>query len=157
MPQTTRLQTTRCCSRHLLILVLCNVGGSPRYDPGFNLILICVNYMSSNISSTLWMFADDTKVYGELSNIARDIETLQFGVYQLVSWATKWQLRFNFDKCEVLRITHKCDLSSLHTYWAWECIKDLGIMVSSGLSWSEHALMWPLIKPTNYWVWFTER
>ena len=94
--------------------------------------------MSSNISSTLWMFADDTKVYRELSNIARDIETLQFGVYQLVSWATKWQLRFNFDKCEVLRITHKCDLSSLHTYWVWECIKDLGIMVSSGLSWSEH-------------------
>ena len=82
------------------------------------LFLIYVNDISSNISSTLRMFPDDTKVYRELSNIARDIETLQFGVYQLVSWATKWQLRFNFDKCEVLRITHKCDLSSLHTYWA---------------------------------------
>ena len=30
------------------------------------------------------MFADDTKVYRELPNIARDIETLQFGVYQLL-------------------------------------------------------------------------
>ena len=26
------------CSRHPLILVLCNVGGSPRYDPGPNFI-----------------------------------------------------------------------------------------------------------------------
>ena len=89
------------------------------------------------------MFADDTKVYRELSNIARDSEALQFDVDQLPSWASKWQLRFNPDKCEVLDITHKRDLS-LPTYSfgtslkSEKCVKDLGIMISSDLSWSEH-------------------
>ena len=78
------------------------------------------------------MFVDDTKVHRELSNIARDSEALQFDVDQLLSWASKWQLRFHPDKCEVLRITHKRDFS-LPEY-------SLGtsIMVSSDLSWSEH-------------------
>ena len=49
----------------------------------------------------MMMFADDTKVYGELSNIARESTALQFDVDQLVPWAPKWQLRFNSDKCEV--------------------------------------------------------
>jgi len=68
-------------------------------------------YITSNISSTLRLFADDTKVYRELSNIARDSEALQLDVDQPLSWASKWQLRFNPDKCEVLRITHNRDLS----------------------------------------------
>ena len=45
------------------------------------LFLIYVSDISSNISSTLRMFPDDTKVYRELSNIARDSEAL----YSLVS------------------------------------------------------------------------
>ena len=106
------------------------------------LFLIYVNDISSNISSTLRMFADDTKVYRELSNIAKDSEALQLDVDQLLSWASKWQLRFNPDKCEVLRITHKRDFS-LPTYSlgtspkSVKHVKDLGIMVSSDLSWSE--------------------
>ena len=45
------------------------------------LFLIYVSDISSNISSTLRMFPDDTKVYRELSNIARDSEAL----YNLMS------------------------------------------------------------------------
>ena len=89
------------------------------------------------------MFVDDTKVYRELSNKGRDSEALQFDVDQLLSWASKWQLCFNPDKYEVLRITHKQDFSlpaySLGTSpKSVKCIKDLGIMVSSDLSRSEH-------------------
>ena len=91
------------------------------------------------------MFADDTKVYRELSNIGRDSEALhvQFDVDQLLSWASKWQLHFNADKCEVLRIMHKRDFSlpaySLGTSLkSVKCVKDIGIMVTSDLSWSEH-------------------
>ena len=50
------------------------------------LVLIYVNDISSNISSTLRMFADNTKVYRELSNIAKDSEALQLDVDQLLSW-----------------------------------------------------------------------
>ena len=119
--------------RHLLILVLCSVGGSPRYDPGPNFITITI---------TVRLFAD-TKIYRELSNIARDREALQFDVDQLVSWASKCQLRFNFDKCELLRITYKRDLSlPIYTLGTSlkivKCVKDMSIMVSSDLSWSEH-------------------
>ena len=93
------------------------------------------------------MFADDTKVYRELSNIAKDSEALQFDVDQLVSWASKWPLHFSSERCEVLRITHRCELSlpkySLGTSLkTGKCIKELGIMVSSDLS-------WPLINQAN--------
>ena len=138
-------QTTCCCSRHPLILDLCNVGGFPKVKSWtqFYFSLIYVNDISSNISSTLRMFADDTKVYRELSNITRDSEALQFDVDQLLSWASKWQLCFNPDKCKVLCITHKryffLPAYSLGTSLkSVKCIKDLGIMVSSDLSWSEH-------------------
>lgn len=49
----------------------------------------------------MMMFADDTEVYGELSNMARESTAVQFDVDQLVPWAPKWPLRFNSDKCEV--------------------------------------------------------
>ena len=57
------------------------------------------------------MFADDTKVHRELSNVTRHSETLELDVDHLLSWASKWQLRFNPNKCEVLRVAHKRDLS----------------------------------------------
>ena len=109
------------------------------------LFLIYVIDMSSSISSTLRTFADNTKVHRELSNIARDSEALQSDV-ESVSWASKWQLHFNSDKCEVLSILHNRDLSlpsyslgtSLKTI---KCVKDFGIMVSLDVSWSEHVDM----------------
>ena len=89
------------------------------------------------------MFADVTKVHRELSNITRDSEAQQLDVDHLLSWASTWQQCFNPDKCEVLRVTHKRDLY-LPTYSlctsikSVKCVKDLGITISSDLSWSEH-------------------
>ena len=84
--------------------------GLPKVRPWAQFFLVYVNDISSNISSTLRIFADDTDVNRELSNLARDSEAPQFDVDQLLSWASKWQLRFNPDKCEVLRVAHKRDL-----------------------------------------------
>ena len=92
------------------------------------------------------MFADDTKVHRELPNITRDSEALQLDVDHLLSWASTWQQRFNPDKYEVLRVTHKRDLS-IPTYSlctsikSVKCGKDLGITISSDLSWSEHVIV----------------
>ena len=100
------------------------------------------------------MFADDTKVYREPSDITRDSEALQFEVDQLLYWTSNWQPLFNPVKYEVLRITHKRDLS-LPTYSlgisleSVKCVKNLGIMVFSVLSWSEHVNV-TLIRLTNY-------
>ena len=85
------------------------------------------------------MFADDTKVCRELLNIARDIEALQFDVDQLLFWASKRQLRFNPDKSRYVLLTNETS-PSLHTQSlkSVKCVKNLGIMISSDLSWSEH-------------------
>ena len=103
------------------------------------LFLIYVNDVSFNISSTLRMFADDSKVYKELSNMTRDNEAIQLDVDHLLSWASKWQLRVNPEKCEALRVTHKRDPSNL-TYSlvtsikSVKLVKDLGITISADLS-----------------------
>lgn len=59
---------------------------------GQMLFLIYVNDISSKVSSTLRMFVDDTKVYRELLNIARDREALQFDVDQLLSCTGNYAL-----------------------------------------------------------------
>ena len=60
------------------------------------IFLIYVN----DISSKFRMFADDTKVYRELSNIGRDSEALQLDVDELLS---KWQLRFRLHSLCILQ------------------------------------------------------
>ena len=57
-----------------------------------------------------------------------------------------WQLKFNPDKCEIMRITHKQDKSKERytldpngeILKSVRNIKDLGIKISYDLSWSNH-------------------
>ena len=57
------------------------------------------------------MFADDTKVYREITDFENDTRALQTYIVRLANWATLWQLRFNPEKCETTRITHSCGRS----------------------------------------------
>ena len=52
--------------------------------------LMYVNVMSSNISSSLKMYADNTKVYRELSNLETNTRTLQFDINPLNGEVTLW-------------------------------------------------------------------
>ena len=87
------------------------------------------------------MFADDTKVYREISDFVNDTPAPQTDVDHLANWATLWQLRFNPEKCETMRITHNRD-RSVPSYTMGsrimrvKCTKDLGVLISSVLSWS---------------------
>ena len=101
------------------------------------LFLICVNDISSNILSYIKMFADDTKVYREISDFVNDTRALQTDIDRLANWATLWQLRFNPEKCETMRITHQRDRSvPSYTMGSMlvKCTKDLGVLISSDLS-----------------------
>ena len=55
-----------------------------------------------------------------------------------------WQVKFNPEKCEAMRISHKQDKSK-HQYYLSDarlkCVdsyKDLGVIMSRDLSWSNH-------------------
>ena len=52
------------------------------------LFLIYVNDISSNISSSIKMFADDTKVYREITDFENNTRALQTDIDRLANWAT---------------------------------------------------------------------
>ena len=107
------------------------------------LFLLNVNDISNVVTSSIKMFADDTKIYREINN-AEDTLALQSDLDFLENWTKSWQVKFNPQKCEVMRITHKQDkskrpyhLSNAELKSVNSC-KDLGVDVSRDWSWSNH-------------------
>ena len=112
------------------------------------LFILYVNDISSGISSTVKLYADDTKVYREISDIARDTSILQSDLFHLRNWSEVWQLNFNSKKCEIMRVTHNRDKPVPH-YSFVPCgerlssvssVKDLGITILHDLSWTLHVV-----------------
>ena len=98
-----------------------------------------MNVISSDISSTIKLFADDTKVYREIANSINDTRALQNDLDHLANWATLWHLRFNPEKCETMRITHSRDKSSPSYSMGVaikqvKCVKDLEVLISYDLT-----------------------
>ena len=94
------------------------------------LFILYVNNISSGILSTVKLYADDTKVYREISDIARDTSILQSDLFYLRNWSEVWQLNFKAKKCEIMRVTHNRDKSVPHYSlpefckrpWLWEML-----------------------------------
>ena len=89
-----------------------------------------------------WTYLDDTKIYRLIVDPNRDPQLLQMDLSNLMEWAHKWQLQFNADKCESMRITHTRDESILQNMLDkplkdMKSIKDLGITISKNLSWDK--------------------
>ena len=75
------------------------------------------------------------KVYRVLRDTKEDAGELQKDLVRLESWSNDWQLKFNTDKCEVMRISKKNDTSSPQYHLcgnhlkAVSEVKDLGIHI----------------------------
>ena len=95
------------------------IRGSPQGTKlGLLLFLLYINDITECISSTVKLYADDTKIYrGIIDPIKDDLDNLR-------DWATKWQLRFNADKCESMQITHSRDRSNTN-YFLEKPLKDV--------------------------------
>ena len=108
------------------------------------LFLIYVNDISTKITSQIKLYADDTKLYREISDKTLDIQILQSDLTHLHECSNTWQLPFNSGKCEVIRITHARNKSVPSYTLAETClesvdqIKDLGVTITKDLSWSQH-------------------
>ena len=85
------------------------------------------------------------KVYKALRNVHEDTQILQDDLNALEQWSIDWQLSFNTTKCEVMRISQKNDTSSPGHHLCDNRLntvsetKDLGIYITSNLSWSLQA------------------
>ena len=65
---------------------------------GPTLFLVYINDLITDIQSTIRLFADDCLIYRPI-NSPTDHQLLQQGLNTLTNWATKWQMKFNIDKC----------------------------------------------------------
>ncbi len=104
------------------------------------LFLLFINDLPDVVHCTAKLFADDAKIYSDISNI-NDCLALQSDLDALSQWSKDWLINFNKEKCVVLRIrkaiefdyfieNHKLSEVSVQT--------DLGIIVSNDLKPSTH-------------------
>ena len=68
------------------------------------LFLLYINDLPDNVTSNVYMFADDTKIYRPMTS-HEDTTILQNDLDCLQSWLAKWLLNFNLHKCKVMSIT----------------------------------------------------
>jgi ribonuclease P/MRP protein subunit RPP40 len=77
---------------------------------GPTLFLLFINDIATNISSSIRLFADDCVVYTPIRS-KDDHCLLQNDLNTLVNWSTTWQMQFNIDKCAIMNITTKRNIS----------------------------------------------
>ena len=71
----------------------------------WDLSCLCyINDIDENISSTIRLLADDCVIY-RIIDFVEDTLCLQRDLHTIYSWANKWQMKLNIDKCVVLRCT----------------------------------------------------
>ena len=109
------------------------------------LFLVYINDLPNSIDfASVYLFADDTKfIKSILANTSDPL--LQSDIDLLVAWCKLWKLSLNADKCAAIRfsLSPKTPPSSVYrvdetTIKFLPCHRDLGIVASSDLSWSNH-------------------
>jgi hypothetical protein len=67
-------------------------------------LFVCyINDLPETISSFVYMYADDTKIFRRVDK-EQEVSTLQRDLDQLVEWTQQWQLSFNTEKCKVMHM-----------------------------------------------------
>ena len=108
------------------------------------LFLIYINDLPTSVSnSSVLIFADDTKCYSGISSM-QESTLLQQDLNAIENWSKSWKLHFNESKFVKLSI----NVSSNHLPTKYTigstvicekpCHKDLGITISTDLSWTNH-------------------
>ena len=107
------------------------------------LFLLYINDINNAIKSQIKLFADDSVLYRNIRS-QNDQVILQNDLDTISSWAEKWLMELNINKCSVLSITLKRN-SIFHDYdILGATLKQvtnhdyLGVTISSDLNWLRH-------------------
>ena len=107
------------------------------------LFILYINDIGDNIKSTIRLFADDLIMYRAILN-RDDINVFQSDLDTLYNWSTKWEMNFNLNKCNLIKISKK-QIQYKHKYFIGSYILPycdkftyLGVTITSDLNWSEH-------------------
>lgn len=105
------------------------------------LFLVYINDLDENLISKIGKFADDSKLK---KTVDSDVEAqkLRQDLGNLETWASKWQMEFNVNKCSVIHLgNHNANYEySLNntTLKTSDKERDLGVLVDKTLKFSEH-------------------
>ena len=83
-------------------------GIPQRSTIGLVLFILYINDLSDVVLNDVYLFADDTKIYSEISNI-NDCVSLQEDLDNCVKLSDTWLLAFFPDKCKVVRLGNRSD------------------------------------------------
>ena len=70
------------------------------------LFVLYINDLPDIITSSVKIFADDTKIYGP-ANTPQGTDRIQNDLDSVAEWSQLWQMPFNEKKCKVLHIGKK--------------------------------------------------
>ena len=124
------------------------------------LFLVFVNDIPQVVTSKIKLYADDILLYRTISSES-DCSILQGDIDNLLNWTKDWQLYFNHEKCEVLRITNKrspftatyyMDNNIMHET---SSVKYLGVVIDANLNWTEHIVS--IVNKANLTLNFLKR
>ena len=106
------------------------------------LFVLFINDMPDDIITNIFLFADDTKIFNEISDPKGKTE-LQEDLKKLDRWAEKWKLRFHPGKCKILSIGKRNRGDSRYELGDKELKhseeeKDIGIVIDKKLDFREH-------------------
>merc|ERR1711867_265956 len=108
------------------------------------LFLIYINDIDQGVGGLSPLFADDTKLGGVIESCL-GTKKLQSDFDKLLEWSEKWQIKFNADKCKVIRFgkfqrDSNYVMNGQELDWVME-EKDLGVIVDNTLKSSKHCQM----------------
>ena len=105
------------------------------------LFLYYVNDIPETVTSSISMFADDTKLYRVMRN-DNDARILQDDLHKLCNWSKDWLLSFNAEKCRHMHLGKTVENQGSYTMTTngertqierSKCEKDVGVWISDDL------------------------
>ena len=106
-------------------------------------VLAFINYLPASLKSKERLFADDCMIYRSISSTT-DAEAPQADLNSLHQWSSKWQMKFNVDKCHTMRITLRRYIIDTKYHLGESTLSMvteyhyLGLTLTNNLSWQCH-------------------